>query len=91
MVDRIVAQVDDVGLVGTSPTPENYDLPLSDYTDVAYTIALERRLPFVDLALPFGSTARGVALGTINSSDNLHRTEAGGELAGGLIHKTWYA
>ena len=91
VVDRIVAQVDDVGLVGTSPTPENYDLPLSDYTDVAYTIALERRLPFVDLALPFGSTARGVALGTINSSDNLHRTEAGGELAGGLIHKTWYA
>lgn len=89
-VSRVQAAIGDVALIGTTPTPETTFADISEYTDEVYRIALERGLPFVDLAPAFGTSAQAMALGLIDAGDKLHRTELGGLRAPKVIARTLY-
>jgi hypothetical protein len=89
-VSRVQAAIGDVALIGTTPTPETTFADISEYTDEVYRIALERGLPFVDLAPAFGTSAQAIALGLIDAGDELHRTELGGQRAAKVIARALY-
>ena len=90
VVSRLQDVVDDVALIGTSPTPETTVADIEDYTDEVFRIAQARGLPFVPLQPAFHSTARGVAEGTIQGDDLLHRTPLGGRVGAKVIVGTLF-